>query len=407
MSEPDRRVSVVIPTYNQSELLAGTLHNLSRQTVPADRYEVVVADDGSTDDTVSVVRSFEGRLAVKYYFQEDLGFRAAAARNGGARMASAPLLVFLDTGSMVGPEFVARHLAAHGGGPSGRAVLGLSYGYNPEAPIEGVDEALLTQTPEAVVARYGNDPDFQDIRHPDFVDCGFDLGRRAVPWMLFWTGNCSVAAADFWRVGGFDEDFRGWGGEDIELGHRIHNAGVSLELDPDIWAVVAPHDRDASANDEALITNVTRFLTKAPEPIVEVGWGVVARYLIMPWESEYQRLLDWQEKARGLTVAEEIATMAQRIAPGERVAVFGCGGSVPGALRPAVLADFDAELLRTAVGGDVHIGHHAVGIRTVLPDRAVDAVIVTSRLAGLWDTWGDLIQREAARIGRRTLTFAD
>jgi GT2 family glycosyltransferase len=405
MSMPDLRVSVIIPTYNQSELLAETLHNLARQNLPADRYEVVVADDGSTDDTASVVRSFAGRLAVKYHVQQDLGFRVAAARNGGARLASAPLLVFLDTGSMVGPEFLARHLAAHRDPPSGRAVVGLSYGYNPEAPLEGVDVALLAESPEAVVARYGNDPEFQDIRYPDFLACGFDLGRRAVPWMLFWTGNCSVSAADFWRVGGFDEDFRGWGGEDIELGYRLYQAGVSLDLAPDIWAVVAPHDRDTSANDEALKTNVTRFLTKAPEPIVEIGWGVVAKYLMMPWESEYQALLDWQEKTRDLSVADEIATMMARVPPGERIAIFGCGGSVPAQLRPAVLVDFDEELLGAAVRDGDHTGHHAVGIRTTLPDHAVDAVIVTSRLAGLWETWGELIQQEAARIGRRTLTF--
>jgi GT2 family glycosyltransferase len=407
VSVPVPRISVVIPTYNHSELLAQTLHNLTRQDLPTSRYEVVVADDGSADDTRDVVRSFAGRLRIGYHFQEDLGFRAAAARNGGARVASAPLLAFLDTGSMVGPSFVSRHLAAHDGGPSGRAVLGLSYGYNPEDPIEGVDEALLTNTPEAVVARYGDDPAFQDIRHPDFVDCGFDLDRRAVPWMLFWTGNCSVAAADFWRVGGFDEDFNGWGGEDIDLGFRLHRAGLRLRLAPDIWAVVAPHDRDTSANDEALKTNVTRFLHKFPEPIVEIGWGVVAKYLIMPWEMEYRRLLDWQEKVHDLDVADEIAALARDVRPGERVAVLGCGSRVPADLGTAVLVEFDEQQLRAASTGTHHIGHHAVGIRTVLPDRAVDTVLVTSRLAGLWETWGDLIRQEAARIGRRTLTSPD
>jgi GT2 family glycosyltransferase len=401
---PEPRVSVVIPTYNHSALLADTLENLTRQRIPAHEYEVVVADDGSSDDTAEVTRSYAGRMNVRYHFQEDLGFRVAAARNGGARLASAPLLVFLDTGSMVGPDFVAGHLAAHGGGPSGRAVLSQSYAYNPEAPIEGIDDALRAAPPEDVVARYRDDPAFQDIRYPAFADCGFDLSRLAVPWMLFWTGNCSVSTVDFWRVGGFDEDFQNWGAEDIELGYRLHRAGVTLEFHPDLWAVVAPHERDTSANDESLRDNMTLFLDKAPEPSVEIGWGVVAKDLIMPWESEYQRLLRWQDKARDLDVADEIAALTAPLPAGSRVAVFGCGTTVPADLGPAALADFDATALASAVR-DGDTGYHAVGIRTALPDQSVDTVVITSRLAGLWETWGELILREAARIGRHTLTY--
>jgi glycosyltransferase involved in cell wall biosynthesis len=400
MSIRDLRASVVIPTYNQSELLAETLANLARQNSPAGQFEVIVADDGSSDDTARVVNAFTTRLPVKYYYQEDLGFRVAAARNGGARIASAPLLIFLDTGSMVGPDFLASHLDAHSGASSGRAVLGISNGYNPEAPMEGIDKALKSASPEEVMAQRREDPEFQDLRQPDFAACGFDLDARAVPWMLFWTGNVSLAAADFWRVGGFDEDFQGWGGEDIELGFRLHRDGVQLKVDADIWAVVAPHDRDTSANDADLETNLTRFLAKHPEPIVEIGWGVVAKGLILPWESDYLRLDAWREKVADLNVRDEIAELLQGTIPGDRVAVIGCGGDVPDTLDSAVLVDFDEQLLHKAAAGTNHRTCHAVGIRTQLPDQAVDTVVITSRVAGLWDSWSNQILREASRIGQ-------
>jgi len=75
---------------------------------------------------------------------------------------------------------------------------------------------------------------------------------------------------------------------------------------------------------------------------------------------------------------------------------------VPTMPNSAVLIDFDAELLKRAVRDTGHTGYHAVGIRTSLPDGAVDSVIVTSRMAGIWPYWAEEITKEAARIGRLT-----
>src|SRR6185437_9620708 len=79
--------SVIVPTYNRSALLRRTLASLERQRTGGVAFEVVVADDGSADDSRSVVAQFAERLEVRYVFQEDQGYRAAAARNGGARIA--------------------------------------------------------------------------------------------------------------------------------------------------------------------------------------------------------------------------------------------------------------------------------------------------------------------------------
>src|SRR6185312_5949487 len=243
-----RRASVIIATYNSADLLSETLRQLARQTIPTDDFEVIVGDDGSTDHTAEVVRSYADLFHIKYFHQEDRGFRVASARNGAARMAVGALLVILDTGSMVGPDFLAAHLAAHGGGESRRAVVGPSYGYNPDVPMVGVDELLAQLPPELVVERYRHLPEFQDVRQPYFVGCDMDLRKRSIPWQAFWTGNCSIRMDDFRRVGAFEERFQGWGGEDMELGFRLHRAGLTIELATEAWAVVAPHDRDHKAN---------------------------------------------------------------------------------------------------------------------------------------------------------------
>ncbi|MGC4876006.1 glycosyltransferase [Micromonospora sp. DT43] len=401
------RVSVIIATYNQADLLAETLRYLVRQTIPTDEFEVIIGDDGSTDRTAEVARSFADTLQVKYVFQEDRGFRAAAARNAAIRLAAGALLVTLDTGSMVGPEFLAAHLAAHEGGESRRAVIGLSYGYNPEVPTARVDELLAQMLPETAVERFRDLPEFQDVRQSYFADCDMDLSRRLVAWQAFWTLNASVRTDDFRRVGGFEEKFEGWGGEDMELALRLQRGGLTIEVAPDAWVVVAPHERDHKANVDALFVNMRMFLSKFPEPMVELGLAVMLdKGEFWAWEQSYRELLDWRKQAGGLSVADEIAKTLADVPADESVAIIGCGAELPEVVSGAVLVDFDDQLLGRAVRSGNHSGYHAVGVHTLLADDSVDTVVITSRMAGMWGTWSAEILAEADRIGRRTISYA-
>lgn len=415
MSGARPRVSVIIPTYNRAELLRRTLRQLARQRLAPHEYEVIVADDGSSDGTRAVVREFADTLRIGYHFQPDQGFRAGTARNAGARLATGEVLVFLDTGAMVGPDFLRDHLAAHADGPA--AVLGYAYAFNPDvAPLPGLAEALAVGPPERVRALFADDPAFLDIRHADFVRCGFDLNRRAVPWMLYFTINCSIRADDFWRVGGFDEGFHGWGVEDLEFAFRIFRNGIPFKITRDAWVIESPHERDMAANLAEFAVNIAQFLAKYPEPVVELGWALITTGGFWRWDDEYRALLATSaEPDVAAEIEAEVEAAARLVAVGERVAVFGAGARVPIGLPPAVLLDFDhATLTRALANGDgagagraggAHTGHHAIGLRTPLADGEVDTVIITSRLAGLWDRWGPVVLAEAHRIGRRVLGF--
>ncbi len=125
------QASVVIPTYNRRAELTKTLETLIEQDIDPRGFEVIVADDGSSDDTADVARSFAGRLRLKYYFHEDLGFRPGAARNAGASLAAAPILIFLDSGTLAGPWPGGRsRRRAHAESAARCAVMGYCYGYN-------------------------------------------------------------------------------------------------------------------------------------------------------------------------------------------------------------------------------------------------------------------------------------
>jgi glycosyltransferase involved in cell wall biosynthesis len=413
------RASVIIPTYNRADMLRATLEALAAQTLPIGEYEVIVSDDGSSDDTRAVVESFSGRLRIKYQFQDDLGFRAAAARNAGARLASAPVLVFLDSGTLAGSDFVAAHVRAHeGAAGAGRAVIGYVHGYPPtklEDPdfhvVQGMSDAVTRLSPEQVVALYREEPSFRDSRHAELEKVGFDLSARTVPEELFWTSNCSVGTAAFWAVAGFDEDFRSWGMEDMDLGYRLARNGAGFRLSLDAWAVEMPHERDDAANLESSLKNVAMFLDKRQfaEPLLEIVWlmlrAVDGRRSTL--EETNRMILDWALRCRDLEVGPLIEEEFARIPAGKRVAVFGAGPTVPASVPPSVLVDFDpqaVELLRAAGGHDVR---YNVGIRTALPDGAVDVVVITPRLSGIWEQFGEAILGEAARIGAQTRCLFD
>ena len=394
------KASVIIPTYNASGLLRETLRSLKRQQIDPGDFEIIVADDGSSDDTRQVAESF----AAKYHYQEDLGFRAGTARNGGAKLAAAPVLVFLDTGIVAGPGLVAGHLAAHEGAES-RMIAGYNYGYDPDATVPGLADALNRLPPEDVVEQYRGDPAINDVRDRLLAPYDFDLAKMAVPWVYMFTANCSIRAADFWATGAFEEGFTGWGGEDWEFAYRASLRGIGFGMERTAWAIETPVERDMDNRMDRLLENMTIILEKHREPCVEIGWTLCSRYQSyepLDWEIYYQHFLSWRERAR-LDVADEIEAAMRRVPAGDKVAIMGCGERLPASFpgtANATLMDFDADVLDHAGLTAPHAKQHAIGLRTALADRSVDTVIITSRVSGLRDRWNDPLLAEAHRIAR-------
>lgn len=401
------QLSVVVPTYNRAPALRRTLVSLVNQRTPPP-FEVIVADDGSTDDSEQAVAEFGDRLTVRYCRQEDEGYRVAAARNMGAAMASAPILAFLDSGTIAGPDLVTAHLRSHRehrpasrSSRRGPAVIGYTYGYQLHESTPGLAEALALMTPQQVYERYHAERWFQDMRHEELAKTNFDLSKLRLPWMFFWTMNVSVRAEDYAAVGGFDERFRDWGNEDLELGYRLHRRGVPLVFDIRPWAVENPTERDHDASMVTAKRNALQILLTHADPAVELFWAEYTRTdgNMWPAEDAYRALLEWADQAAGLDVQAEVDRGTADLRAGMRVAIFGSGASVPGDELRGTLVDFDPRLLNRATVDGRFSTHLGLGIRTPLPDGSFDRVVITSRLAGPWPEWGEAISAEAARIG--------
>jgi len=104
-------VSVIIPAYNASQFIAEALDSVFAQTF--DDFEVIVIDDGSTDDTREIVQKYQKKL--KYVYQENAG--PSSARNSGIRMAEGNYIAFLDSDDLWLPDKLEKQVAVFKANP--------------------------------------------------------------------------------------------------------------------------------------------------------------------------------------------------------------------------------------------------------------------------------------------------
>ena len=191
------RASVIVPVYDDAANVAECVRAL---TIVAPDAELIVVDDGSTDDSAAVAARAGARVV-----RQASNAGAAAARNAGARAAAGEILVFVDADVVAAPDAVARLVAILHADPDVAAVFG-SYDDRPRAP--------------GLVSQYRN------LLHH------FVHQHGAHDASTFWAGLGAVRRTAFDLVGGFDPRVRGI--EDIELGYRLRAKGFRIRLDPRI-----------------------------------------------------------------------------------------------------------------------------------------------------------------------------
>jgi GT2 family glycosyltransferase len=198
-------VSVIVPTYNRRASLARLLDGLAAQPEP-ESLQVVVVDDGSTDDTRTWLRGLRTPFVLRIVEQANGG--PAAARNRGVIEASGELIVFLDDDVVPASDLIARHVDAHRGVPD-RVVTG------PMLPPKDWRRPSWIRWEENKLVRQYD---------------AMTAGRFVCTYRQFFTGNASVRRSQFLAAGGFDTDFRR--AEDVELGYRLARRGLEFAFEP-------------------------------------------------------------------------------------------------------------------------------------------------------------------------------
>ncbi len=204
MSARDPALTVVVPTRNRAATLARCLEALAPQAAEVSA-QVVVVDDGSTDDTAAVLAAHP---EVEARRRAPGGI--SAARNDALEAARAPVVLFIDDDVVATPGLLARHLAHHRRRP---------------APHEALD-GRVTWSPEVTVTPHmhwleNGGPLFAFNAIPDPED---------VEWRHFCTANVSVKR-DFLGPRPFDEELERY--TDPELAYRLAARGLRLRYDRD------------------------------------------------------------------------------------------------------------------------------------------------------------------------------
>lgn len=290
--------TVIVPTYNRSALLARTLESLRAQDVAADRMEIVVVDDGSSDDTARTVRTFPG---VDYLYQQDEGYRVAAARNAGIRRANGDVCVFVDSGVVLGSGAVRAHLDAHASSVGPAAVIGYVYGFEQDDDdVVALRSEVADHDPDTIMDRFAAGGRWPDMRETFYRRYDDALSELPAPWVAYWTCNASASTAQLREVGMFDETFTTWGAEDIDLAFRLHTGGASFLVDRAARAVHLPHPKKYAEREAGVVANYEYMAGKYQLPVID---------LLLEPSLDLLRLNE-QIRERGIPVPERVLTTA-------------------------------------------------------------------------------------------------
>lgn len=220
-------ISVVIPYYRNRDQLNLVLEGLKLQDYP--RFEVIVADDGSPEP----LSMDDPDLPVRVLRQEDEGFRAAAARNLAARAADGDLLCFLDQDTIPEPGYLSALSRLPSVMPDALAV-----GRREHADLTGWSPGAVRDWLN------GRGPSPERLPAPEWLEQAYResqnllrIGDTSYEYLISAVMCCSKAL--FGELGGFDESFRQYGGEDWEFAYRAWIAGAVLLHEP---TAVAWHD---------------------------------------------------------------------------------------------------------------------------------------------------------------------
>ncbi len=201
-------ITVIIPTYNRCEILKLCLQKLCNQTLAKDKYEIIIVDDGSQDETKKVTEKALQTSGIKwkYFFQENQG--QGIARNLGIKKANGNVIAFIGDDIIVDKHFLEEHLRMHKKfDQTNVGVLGF-IDWHPDLKITPFMEWLTNGS--SIFGKFGGHQfAFEKLQ-----------GKKWTDYNFFYTSNISLKK-ELLQKHQFDTSFQNYGWEDIELGYRL------------------------------------------------------------------------------------------------------------------------------------------------------------------------------------------
>jgi len=270
--------SVILATYNRKKLLETCLQCLNKQNFPADAFEVIIVDDGSSDGSLELAKAWSAPYAMRCITAGHQGI--GPARNLGVSEATGDVVIFIDDDAFIPPEFVAEHVKSH------REAAGPVYVAGPAINVSGQEK----------------------IDNPPVTSWKY----RTMAWLDFFGDpfvgvNVSCPRQQFLQQEGFDIRFgKAYGYQDTELGLRFRLSGVGGVRNR--RAYVLHHSSGTPTLELEMKKRRERggtaamFYAKYPLPEVKK----IIRWERMKWDSRFERwgLLLWATPERAAAMRE-------------------------------------------------------------------------------------------------------
>ena len=209
------KASIILSSYNNLSALELSIESLKYQTEKD--FEIIIADDGSTDGTIEYLEE-EG---IKYFSGPNKGYRLAYIWNRGAELATGDRLIFGNSDIISHPNRVEEHLKF------GRNLVAGIYPSIPMEKVSVITKKMISQDFSKIESFAEKDRriDFiNKLKHPHLIH-----GKKIPPRYMY-GGNWSCPSDIFNELGGLDEGFKGWGGEDFDFARRAQYNGYNVIL---------------------------------------------------------------------------------------------------------------------------------------------------------------------------------
>jgi glycosyltransferase involved in cell wall biosynthesis len=376
---------------------------------PAERFEVLVGDHGSSDHTAQILGDWSRttprvrRIAVPFD-----GPNRAKVRNRLIEAAEGDLLIFLDHDVLASDGLISAHVEAHRRFPDA-LVAGTTYGKGPfrrelDHVLSSIDLGHVGTSEDFLRSR----PELSDWRLA--ADLAFlgkepaDISSVLSPTRFLWTCNVSAERKSVVEYGRFDEGYMGWGLEDDDFAHLFYLRDRPLVFAPRAWAFHLPHPADLVSQQLSWRRNFDRLFTKFPSRELEYFYLLPSS--VSGVAEQLERSIQMIHQLGADDVLETVAPVMSP-AVGRRLGYFVVDERMAKrlALTDALCPALDVKA-RPRTVGDVRVWP-ILGTRTPFADVAMDETVLLADLLMLLDDFAlSMVLDEACRISKRIVVGA-
>lgn len=236
------KYSFVIPSYQSKRMLKNTLEALNNQEgFGKDDYEVIVVDDGSTDDTYSYIDGINRNYKLKYiYLDRCPDSCRSRARNHGIREAAGDIVIFIDADIIVKKDYL-REVSRYYQVEENMVLVGPRLMLPEDVAFETVQNGKIFE-------KYFFDihvPELHEFRHRVFSVLSYNAASIAYPFVYGQSCNLIAPKKLLLETGGFDEDFKAWGVEDVEAVCKLWKLGAKFLINSKLEVLHQFHGKES------------------------------------------------------------------------------------------------------------------------------------------------------------------